>query len=149
MNKVTVSRSIQIDAPSNAVWDYTQNWRRRHEWDYSIMNATYVSEVPPVTVQVEGAGGLRFKVIYKTTRRPHLTTLALSDLNSFWLRGGGGFWKYQENAGKTLWTQHNTIVLRDDLLGWIFRPLFVFVLATTTRQLMARAKANIESTTTQ
>jgi hypothetical protein len=71
----------------------------------------------------------------------------MSDLNSFWVRGGGGSWKYQENDGKTLWTQHNTLVLRDDLLGRIFRPLFAFVLVMTTRQLMARAKANIESRT--
>ena len=147
MNKVTVSRAIQIDALPDAVWDYTQNWRRRHEWDRSIVNATYLSEAPPVTVQVERAGGLKFKVSYKTTQRPHSTSLAMSDLNSFWVRGGGGSWKYQENDGKTLWTQHNTLVLRDDLLGRIFRPLFAFVLVMTTRQLMARAKANIESQT--
>lgn len=100
--------------------------------------------MPPVIVQVEGAGGLRFKVSYTTMRRPHLTALAMSDLNSFWLRGGGGSWKYEENGGKTLWTQHNTLVLRDGVLGWIARPLFALVLAITTRQLMARAKTNIE-----
>jgi hypothetical protein len=80
-------------------------------------------------------------------QRPHLTSLVMSDLNSSWIRGGGGSWKYEENDQKTLWTQHNTLVLRDDLLGRIFRPLFAFVLARATRQMMARAKARIERLT--
>jgi hypothetical protein len=100
MNKVTVSRSIRIDAARDTVWDYTQNWRCRHEWDRSIVRATYLSEMPPVTIRVEGAGGLKFKASYKTMRRPHLTTLAMSDLNSFWLRGGGGSWEVRGNRGK-------------------------------------------------
>ena len=147
MAKVTVSSSIQIDAPPDVVWDYTQNWRQRHEWDGSVAKATYLSEMPPVVVQVEGVGGLRFRVSYKTMQRPHLTSLVMSDLNSFWIKGGGGSWKYEENDRKTLWTQHNTLVLRDDLLGRIFRPLFAFVLARATRQMMARAKARIERLT--
>jgi hypothetical protein len=145
VNKVTVSRSIQIDAPPDAVWDYTQNWRRRHEWDHSVVNARYLSEKPPVTVQVEGKGGLKFKVSYKTMRRPHLTSLVMSDVDSFWVRGGGGSWKYEDNDGKALWTQHNTVVLRDDLLGRIVRPLFALILAVTTRRQMTRAKGKIEN----
>jgi hypothetical protein len=144
MNKVTVSEFIQIDAGPDVVWDYTQDWRRRREWDRSVIEAEYLSEKPPVTVQVKGAGGLDFKVIYKITERPRLTTLAMTDLNSFWLRGGGGSWKYEPIQNQTIWTQHNTLVLRDDFLGWFFRPVFAFVLAITTRQLMKRAKFNLE-----
>jgi hypothetical protein len=147
MNKVTVSRSIQIDAPSGAVWDYTQDWRRRHKWDRSVAAATYLSEAPPVVVQVEGTSGLRFKASYKTMKRPHLTSLVLSDLNSFWVKSGGGSWKYEESAGGTLWTQHNTLGLRDDPLGWLVRPLFALILARATSQMMARAKAMIERRT--
>ncbi len=147
MNKVTVMRSIQIDAPSDAVWDYTQDWRRRHEWDRSVVKATYLSEASPVVVQVQGTGGLRFKVSYRMRQRPHMTSLVMTDLDSFWVTGGGGSWKYEEDDGKTLWTQHNTLILRGDLLGQIFRPLFAFVLARTTRQMMARAKTKIERPT--
>lgn len=147
MNKVTASRSIEIDASPNAVWDYTQDWERRHEWDRSVRKATYLSEAPPAVVQVEGRGGLRFKASYKMMQRPHLTSLVMSGLNSFWVKGGGGSWKYEENDGRALWTQHNTLVLRDDPLGWLVRPLFAFILARATRQMMARAKARIERLT--
>ncbi len=144
MNKVTVSESIQVEANPETVWDYTQDWRRRSEWDRSIVSASYISESAPATVQVGGAGGLLFKVSYRTADRPRLTTLAMTDMKSFWLKGGGGSWKYEEKNGKTFWTQHNTLVIRDDFLGKIFRPLFAFVLASTTKKMMGRAKAILE-----
>lgn len=144
MNKVTVSESIQVEANPTIVWDYTQDWRRRADWDRSIISAQYLSEAPPMAVNVRGKGGLNFKVNYKTSERPRLTTLAMTDMNSFWLKGGGGSWKYDEKEGKTFWTQHNTLIIRDDFLGRLFRPLFAIVLAFTTRQMMKRAKALIE-----
>ena len=145
MNKVTVSAAIQVNESPTVVWDYTQDWRRRTEWDRSVVSAQYLSEVSPVAIQVQGAGGLKFKVNYKTIDRPRLTTLAMTETNSIWLKGGGGSWKYEDKEGKTLWTQHNTLILRDDLLGRVFRPLFAIILAITTRHIMRTAKANIEN----
>lgn len=145
MNKVTVTETLAIDATPEAVWEFTQDWRRRHEWDRSVLSAEYLTTTSPVSLKVHGAGGLTFKVTYKLSDHPRLTTLIMTDMSSFWLKGGGGSWKYESRNGKTCWTQHNTLVLRDGLLGMMFRPLFTLILTVTTRQLMKRARQRIES----
>jgi hypothetical protein len=145
MNKVVVTNSLLINADPERVWDYSQNWRKRHEWDGSVVGAKYLSETSPIEVQVKGAGGIEFKVTYKLSNRPKLTTLVMSDLHSFWIKGGGGSWKYELAEGKTLWTQHNALILRDGILGRMFRPIFFFILSMTTRRSMRRAKAEIEN----
>ena len=144
MNKVTAVNSIVIDVHREAVWNFTQDWRKRTRWDRSVLAAEYISE-SPVTVHVTGAGGLRFKVTYKTSDPPRLTTLVMSELNSFWIKGGGGSWKYEELNGSTRWTQHNTLILRGGFFGMLFRPLFAWTLTRMTRRMMARAKVILEN----
>jgi len=43
---VTVKESIWIAAPIEAVWDYTQDYAHRREWDDSILEAEVVQEEP-------------------------------------------------------------------------------------------------------
>ena len=145
MNKVTASHSILVNRPAEEVWDFTQNWNRRAEWDGSVSSAEYVSTIHPIKVKVQGKGGITFDVTYKVSERPQLTTLAMSNLNSFWIKGGGGSWKYENVNGQTRWTQHNTLVLRDDILGKLIGFLFAFGLRFTTKQMMKRAKDLIEN----
>jgi hypothetical protein len=144
MNKVTVSHSLLIDRAAEEVWDYTQNWNKRSEWDFSVKSAEYVSEGPQAKVVVRGKGGLSFKVTYKMSDRPRLTTLVMSDSNSWCLKGGGGSWKYESRNGSTLWTQNNTLVLKDGVIGKILRPVFSMILNQTTRNIMKRAKRKLE-----
>lgn len=145
MNKITVNRSVLIQSQPEKVWDFTQDWNRRGEWDSSIIASKYLKESAPAVVQVRAKGGLSFLVTYKMSDRPRLTTLAMTEMNSFWFKGGGGSWKYENQNGSTLWTQHNTLVLREGFLGKLFAPLFSFVLRWTTLQIMKRAKAILET----
>ncbi len=142
MRKVTASHSIQIRATPERVWDYTQNWNRRPEWDFLVSRAKVIKETPR-TVWVHGRGGLEIEVVYKLWERPRLTTLAMK-LHSFWVMGGGGSWKYEAAQDGTLWTQHNTLELREDFWGKLAAPLLSRLLLFMTRKIMEKAKEVIE-----
>jgi hypothetical protein len=144
MNKVTAAHSVLLKVSPEDAWNYTQDWNQRSTWDPSVVHADYISVEHPIAVKVRGRGGFDFSVTYKVSQRPKLTTLVMTDLRSFWVKGGGGSWKYEEREGQTLWTQHNTLVIRDGLLGRLFRPLFALILGLTTRQIMKRAKVLLE-----
>ena len=145
MNKVTAVHSIVIQAPPEAVWDYTQNWRNRPQWDWTIVGAEYLSEAQPTVLQARGLGGMHFKVNYKVSDRPRLTTLVMTEIHHWMVRGGGGSWKYEAVPGGTRWTQHNTLVLRDGWLGGMLRPGTALMLGFVTRSIMGRAKRRVES----
>jgi hypothetical protein len=115
MIKATAHHTVFVSCSPEEVWDYTQNWERRTEWDRSVLSAEYLSHANPISVQVRGSGGVTFQVQYKVSERPRLTTLVMSDVRSPWIRGGGGSWKYEAEMGGTRWTQNNTIVLRGEM----------------------------------
>ena len=48
---VSVTESIWVASPPEAVWDYTQDFTRRTEWDAGIAEAT-ILEQEPRTVRV-------------------------------------------------------------------------------------------------
>jgi hypothetical protein len=143
MNKITVSKNIIIRANPEKVWDDTQDWSRRAIWDPSVLSACVKSENPRC-IQVNGRGGLKFEVQYKLADRPKMTTVAMLNMNSAWIKGGGGSWKYEAVTDGTLWTQHNTLVLRDDFWGKCFKPIFRFILERTTDRSMKVAKSLLE-----
>lgn len=143
MNKAMCSCAVLVDRAPEDVWDYTQNWNNRSEWDFTVKAAKYLSTSQPISIDV--TGHLKFKVTYKMSDRPRLTTLVMSDIDSFFIKGGGGSWKYEAQNGSTLWTQHNILILRDDFIGLIFRPLFELFLKMTTKRIMRRARLKLES----
>ncbi|MGH2591930.1 MAG: SRPBCC family protein, partial [Anaerolineae bacterium] len=49
---VTVKESIWIAAPIETVWDYTQDYAQRHDWDDSILEAEVVQEEPARLIHI-------------------------------------------------------------------------------------------------
>jgi hypothetical protein len=141
---VTASETIHVDRPPDAVFDYTQDYGHRTEWDPSIAAAEIVSEEPRrVRVRVPGVG--TYVIEYRLFRRGDRTSAAFIDVDSSWMSGGGGSWAYRTRDGGTEWTQTNTIELG---LGWLGRLLAPFVrrqLRSSMRTGMARAKTTLES----
>ena len=68
---VTVKESIWIAAPIETVWDYTQDYAHRRDWDDSILEAEVVQEEPARLVRIRAKGDLRFTAKYTLFRRPH------------------------------------------------------------------------------
>ena len=140
---ITVRESIRIDAPPEVVWDYTQDWTRRTEWDPGIVAAELLPGEPR-SVRVRGRGGLKLLVQYKLQDRPKRTSLVMMDAVGAAVRGGGS-WEYAADGDATIFTQTNTLVVRNRVVAWLIGWLLRRALASSTRAANANAKARIEA----
>ena len=143
--KITVTESIHVRVAPAALFDFTQDYTRRVKWDASLLECVVLETRPVPRVRIRARGGLRAVFQYRQFERPRRTSLAMEEVESAWVEGGGGSWSYEESDGGTLWTQTNTLIVRD---GW-WRALFVSLiranLRLATRRALARAKAMAES----
>jgi hypothetical protein len=146
---VTVTESIFVRAVPEVVFDATQDWTRRTAWDASVLEADVIERADagarrgPV-VHVRGQGGLEAVFRYKRYERPHGTSLAMEDVRSAWIEGGGGAWTYAAREGGTLWTQTNTLVLKPGPLRALVALLVRTGLRSSTRKALAKAKVFVE-----
>ena len=140
---VTVKESVFIAAAPERVWDYTQDWTRRTQWDPAIRAAEVLPGEERV-VRVEGAGA-SFMVRYKLSDRPVRTSLAMTDSSSRLITGGGGSWAYEARDGGTLLAQQNTLSVRDGVVGALLSPLVRWQLRRLTRKALLNAKRIIEN----
>ena len=141
---VTVTERVHVRRPPEFVWDFTQDYSRRAQWDTSVIEAQVLATEPAPSVRVRCAGGLRAVFRYKLFERPRRTSLALEDVHSPWIEGGGGSWSYEAADGGTLWTQSNSLVVRGGFWRRLFVPLVRRELAASTRRAMRRAKEMME-----
>lgn len=142
---VTIKESIRIAASPETVWDYTQNYAHRTEWDDAILEAKVLQTEPAPLVRIRGKGGLSFTAKYTLFRRPQITSLAMIDVESSWASGGGGSWLYEAHDGGTLWTQTNTLSIKNLFLYRLLRPLFERQLHSGTQRAMHKAKQLLET----
>ncbi len=143
-HSITVSESIWLALPPEAVWDYTQNYANRPTWDASVLKAEVLFTDPAPRVRVEMAAGMRCILQYRLYERPRRTSLAMADVESRWFSGGGGSWAYEAKDGGALWTQTNTLVLRDGFVPGLLRPFVAWQLHRSTRQSLRKAKGLME-----
>jgi len=141
---VSVTESIWVASPPEDVWDYTQDFTRRTEWDAGIAEATILQQEPrTIRVKVPRLGLMT--VVYKLDRRPERTSAAFVDVQSMWVSGGGGSWEYEAAEGGTRWLQTNTLELRRPRLAFLFGPLLERGLRRSTQRAMAEAKRRLEA----
>ncbi len=143
MPNLTQTESIFVDASPEAVWDYTQDYSHRPEWDGAIASAEVLDPGPPPRVRIKGSG-IAAVFEYKQYDRPRRTSLAMVDVTSRWFEGGGGSWSYEAEGSGTRWSQTNTLVLKDGLRGRLMRAAIPWYLAASTRRAMREAKNRIE-----
>ncbi len=140
---ITIRHSIFIEKPREAVWDFTQDYDRRTQWDRTVKEAEVIG-LAPRTVRLKFAGNSSMTCIYKWDDRPKKTSLAARDINSPLIASAGGSWVYEEKDGGTIWTQTNSIVLKSSyalsLLKWLLEIMF----KRRTMQAMQRAKKLME-----
>lgn len=134
-----------INASVEKVWDFTQDWKRRTEWDDSVDGVMEIREEAQKFVRAKFKGGMTFDVLYKASERPKYTSLTMIGTHSALITGGGGSWVYKSHQGKTEWVQNNTIILQDGLFGKLIAPIVRIFLKWSTLKSMAKAKALLES----
>ena len=141
---VTISETVWVERDRAAVFDYTQDYARRMEWDGGIERVEVLA-MDPRTIRVRMAGLGDATVVYRLDRRPERTSAAFIDVASRWVSGGGGSWQYEDTDGGTRWQQTNSLELRD---GWLPRLLTPFIrsgLRRSMRASMAEAKRRLEA----
>lgn len=141
---VTVTESLWIERPPDVVWDFTQDYDRRAEWDPEVLSAEVIQSVPRRRIRIRGRGGLRGVLEYKLFDRPRRTSVALTEVRSLFVEGGGGSWTYEPKNAGTEWTQTNTVRLKNRLVFWLFASFARHNLERSTRLAMTNAKRLLE-----
>lgn len=141
---VTVTESMWVDRPPQAVWDYTQDYTRRTEWDAGVAGATILGSEPrSVRVKIPNLGAMT--VVYRLDRRPERTSAAFTDVDSAWVIGGGGSWEYEAADGGTRWQQTNSLELKHPRLAFLLGPVIERGLRRSMQRAMAEAKRRLEA----
>lgn len=141
---ITVTATLRVERAPEAVFDHTQDYGRRAEWDRAVTDAQVLSESPRrIRLTVRGLG--RFTVSYRLFRRPERTSAEFEDVSSPWITGGGGSWRYEASGDGTDWTQTNTLELKRPRLLRSLAPLIERNLRSSMRRAMAEAKAIMEA----
>ena len=141
---VTVTETIHVGRDPESVFDLTQDYAHRRDWDASITAVEPLDEAARrYRLTVAGIGS--FTVAYRLFRRPERTSAAFVDPDSRWISGGGGSWEYVPRDGGTVWSQTNTLELRHPRLMALLAPMVERNLRAGMRRSMAAAKAVLES----
>ena len=141
---ITVTESIPVDRGPEAVFDYTQDYATRTDWDPAIRRARVLGE-DPRRVELTSPGLGTYVLEYRLFRRGDRTSAAFEDVGAWLFKGVGGSWRYEADGAGTRWTQTNTLELRHPrLTGWL-APLVERNVRTSMRTAMARANSTMES----
>ncbi len=143
-NTLIIKHSILINKPREVVWDYTQNYENRTAWDSSVIETTVLQTIPSRIVKLKMRGNTSMTYIYKLDDRPNKTTLIANEIISPIIVSMGGAWIYEEQNGKTLWTQRGSVIFKNNFLMKIFLPLYKFIFVMLTKNAMKKAKREIE-----
>jgi len=143
---IVITETIYIAASPETVWDFTQDYNKRHLWDKTVLSAKIIQEHPRVLL-IKGIGGLTTELHYKLDERPDKTSLAMFNTKSPFIVGGGGYWHYDAQDGGTIWTQTNSLILKKNLLALLLSPLMKWMLKKNTKKAMLAAKKMIENQT--
>lgn len=140
---VTATHTVHVNRTPEEVFDYTQDYRTRADWDPTVKSAEVLSEEPRrVQEDLQGIGPVIME--YTLFRRGERTTAAFT-ASSRLIASGGGSWSYAARDGGTDWTQTSTLEFRNELFGRLFAPILRRNMTTLTVKAMAKAKAIMES----
>jgi hypothetical protein len=67
---ITIHHSIYINRPREAVWDFTQDYSLRTEWDKTVIEAKVLQTTPRQIVELKTSGNTMMTFVYKVNDRP-------------------------------------------------------------------------------
>jgi polyketide cyclase/dehydrase/lipid transport protein len=139
-NSISVHVSLFIAKPREVVWDFTQTFENRTRWDSAVTKADIIQLTPVRIVRLKMKGNTLMTVVYKLDDRPNKTTLAATEVISPFIVSGGGSWVYEEMKDGTLWTQNNTIKLKEGAVFMLLIPFFKWIFKKQTMSAMRTVK---------
>lgn len=144
--KITVSDSIFINRPPEAVWDFTQDCYKWPEWD-RLINGADLIQTNPKKVDIRGRGKLVAQLDYVLNERPLKSSWQMVNIISPLFTEAESSWSYTQVDGGTLWSQNKTYTIKDSLFTWLFSPLTVLTFRSTTKLGMRKVKNMLENGT--
>jgi hypothetical protein len=141
---INIHHQIFIAKSPEVVWDYTQDYTKRTEWDSGVLEAALLQSEPQRIIKLRTKGNTTMTFVYKLDERPRKTSLVAKEIVSPLVESGGGSWTYEEQDGGTLWTQTNTIGLKKSIFLPVLLPLFRSMFTSQTKQAMKKAKKILE-----
>jgi hypothetical protein len=133
-----------VNKPKEVVWDFTQDYENRTKWDSSVLEAVVVQTIPNRIVKLKMKGNTHMTFIYKLDDRPNKTSLVAREVESSMIESGGGSWTYEDESGATIWSQTNTIVLKNNFLLTLSLPFLKWIPEGETRRAMNKGKKIME-----
>ncbi|MDP4237338.1 MAG: SRPBCC family protein [Bacteroidota bacterium] len=143
-NEITIKYSVRVAKPREFVWDYTQDYSHRTEWDSSVLEAHVVQNEPNRIVTLRTKGRTSMMFVYKLDDKPNRTTLVAREIESPLIESAGGSWQYVDDDGGTLWTQSASIRFKKNFFLPILLPLYRMMFQAQTQGAMKKAKAIME-----
>jgi hypothetical protein len=141
---INIHHQIFIAKSPEVVWDYTQDYTKRTEWDSGVLEAALLQSEPQRIIKLRTKGNTTMTFVYKLDERQRKTSLVAKEIVSPLVESGGGSWTYEEQDGGTLWTQTNTIGLKKSIFLPVLLPLFRSMFTSQTKQAMKKAKKILE-----
>ncbi len=126
------------------MWDFTQDYARRPEWDYGVRRCNQLQTAPQRVVELVMSDGSLMRFEYKHEERPYKTTVQALDIRSSYVQRAAGVWTYEELGKGTLWTQSNSVELKQSAVLRLIAPLIKTMLRYSTHLSMRKAKRMIE-----
>jgi hypothetical protein len=141
---VTATHTVHVKRTPEEVFDFTQDYGRRPEWDHNVKSAEVVSDEPrTVRMVLSGLGPATLR--YQLYRRGERTSAAFETEGSRVFLGGGGSWSYVAKDGGTDWTETSTLEMKASLLGRLTALLIRATLGGNVSKAMHKAKQIMES----
>ncbi len=134
------SKSLQIDCPMERLFDLTQDYSRRLEWDPFLSQARLLdgAQTPQIGAKALCVDhrGFSMEVVYVAYKRPEVAAVKMTR-GPFFLSSFAGTWRFSE-AG-----DGRTLVLFEYYyrLAWPFAVLRRFVDAGFAREIAERLEA--------
>ena len=145
MNSFIIKQSIFINKSKEEVWNFTQDYNNRPNWDNSVIEATVIQSLPNRIVKLKMKGNTIMTFEYKLDDKPNKTSLVARKIKSPLIEKAGGSWSYEDLKGGTLWKQTNSIEIKDKFFLRLVKPFLKTFIQLQTRQAMTRAKKMLEA----
>lgn len=140
---VKIRQRIVIDRNKEDVWDYTQNFSNRPEWDRSV-KAVDIVQKNPTQVKLVFKNDSNITLEYQMENRPNKATLTIRKSESRIIQTGSGTSSFEERSGTTLWTETVTYVMKRKPLMGLLLPWYNLLFSIKLRSAMHRAKSILE-----
>jgi hypothetical protein len=145
---MTFEQSIEIAAPSDALFTLTQDYGRRLEWDPFLKSAELLGGVAEAGVGARAwcvaRSGLGMETEYVSFNPPRACAVKMT--RGPWLIGSfAGSWRFEEvSPGRTRVGFRYHLQARPRWLSWLLTPVMGWFFARDTRKRLAALKAAVE-----